>query len=137
MKFKGLNGRDYNVDLNEFKVVGSRGSRGKRSSYHKAARKLLQRKFNGYQILEEMKVQGASTRTLYLDFFIPVLDIAVEVHGEQHYKFIKHFHKNRTGYINALKRDRLKKEWCEFNGLDYIVFKFSEQVEWENQIDDR
>jgi len=138
MKFKGLNGRTYTVYVRDYKVVKARDGRGKRSSYHKRARGLLGRMYKGYTVLEEMKIQGAHTSTLFLDFFIPTLSIAVEVHGEQHYKFIPHFHRNRVGYRDSLKRDRLKREWCELNELDLVTLKFSDDTKhWRKQLEER
>lgn len=137
MKFRGLDGRDYNTSVNDYKVIGSIGSRAVRSSYHLKARTLIQEKFKGYQIMEEMKIRGANLRGLYLDFYVPNLQLAVEVNGRQHYEFVKHFHKGRQGWIDSLKRDRLKREWCELNDIQLITFKYSEEEIWESQIDDR
>jgi very-short-patch-repair endonuclease len=54
---------------------------------------------------------------LYLDFFIPQIDLVVEVHGRQHDQFVKHFHGDQSGYKASKKRDKLKEEWAEANGM--------------------
>lgn len=138
MRFEGLDGRSYTVHSSHYKVVGNRGGRSELSQYHKKARTLVQEIFKGYQILEEMKVQGAQFRNLYLDFFVPTLSLAIEVHGRQHYEFVPFFHKNRRGYIDSRKRDRLKREWCEHNELRLIELKYSDsEEEWRRQLERR
>ena len=67
---------------------------------------------------------------LIADFFIPDIKVMVEIHGAQHYSFIKHFHKTKAGFIRSQKRDRLKKEWCELNDIIYVELPFDKKDEW-------
>lgn len=138
MKAKGLNGREYTISLNKYAV--NDGDTRPRSQFHIRARKLLIKKYPGYLLYEEVKLPGsrnpALKSALFLDFFIPRLSIAVEVHGQQHYAFNKHFHGDTQGWIKHQKRDQLKIEWCEINDLDLYVLKYSDtDEEWENQLD--
>ena len=59
-----------------------------------------------------------------MDFYLPLKKICVEVHGEQHYKFIPFYHRDMVSFVKAKKRDLEKKEWCEQNEIRYIVFPF-------------
>ena len=140
MKVVGLNGREYNVDLKKYIV--RKDDKTVKSKYHLAARDLLQEMFSGYTIAEEMKLPGsrdpAKKSTLFLDFFIPNLQLGVEVHGQQHYKFCKFFHKTKAGFLTSLKRDFIKEDWCNLNGIELMVLKYSDSVEdWRKQIDSR
>ena len=63
-------------------------NRATRSKYHTQARQLLKKKYPTLQILEEVGVKIRKGTTLYLDFFLPLINSGIEVHGEQHYKFI-------------------------------------------------
>jgi very-short-patch-repair endonuclease len=46
--------------------------------------------------------------------------IAIETHGMQHDKFVKHFHRTKTGFKNSVKRDLQKYSWLEINGFKII-----------------
>jgi very-short-patch-repair endonuclease len=142
MKFEGLNGRTYNVDLNKYKV--RLNDRRKKSAPHLIARRLIRETLKGQTAYEEVPVKGVvstgrqSESRLYLDFLIPSQRLVVEVHGHQHYEFNRFFHKTRAGFARARNRDELKLEWCELNGLMVIELKYSDtEDEWREQIANR
>ena len=64
---------------------------------------------------------------LRLDFYIPDLNIGIEVQGQQHYIPVDSF-----GGIDALqkniKRDELKKKLCEKNGLKLYYIKYNDNI---------
>jgi hypothetical protein len=72
MKIVGLNGREYNINLNKYIV--KKDDKTVKSKYHIAARELLADTFKGYNILEEVKLPGSrcpsKKSALFLDFFI-------------------------------------------------------------------
>lgn len=140
MKIVGLNGREYNINLNKYIV--KKDDKTVKSKYHIAARELLADTFKGYNILEEVKLPGSrcpsKKSALFLDFFVPNLMLGIEVHGQQHYEFCKFFHKTKAGFLTAKRRDCIKEEWCKLNNIDLIVLKYSDTIEdWRNQIDSR
>jgi hypothetical protein len=51
-------------------------------------------------------------KQLFIDFYIPSLNLAVECQGEQHYNYTQHFHKDEDGYKDAVARDDMKREWA-------------------------
>lgn len=62
-------------------------------------------------------------RKLYLDFFIPKYNIAIEVNGDQHYRPIKRFG-GEEYFIKQTKRDKMKKKLCdEHNIILFYVTK--------------
>lgn len=138
MKAKGLNGREYNWNLNKYDVYDD--DKKKRSKHHLRARKILKEVYGGsYRILEEVKLPGSTLphrrSVLYLDFFIPVIKVGVEVHGRQHYEFTPFFHKNLKDYLLAMNRDDDKSEWCELNNIELIILKYSDSDnDWRNTI---
>jgi hypothetical protein len=106
-----------------------------KSSYHLLARSLLSSLYPTMQILEEIPIHIRRSSLLYLDFYIPLTKTAIEVHGEQHYKFIPYYHNDQLGFIRHQKRDREKKDWCEINNIKYIELPFSEtQDQWKNRL---
>ena len=135
MKVTGLNGREYNLDLKNYS-----NPRQNCSFYHKVARGLLQEVFRGYNIYEEVKLQGSvkpsKKSVLYLDFYIPNAIMAVEVHGQQHFKFTPYFHKSRAGFAMAKKRDMDKREWCRINKIELIELRWDDSPEyWREKIE--
>ena len=133
MKVLDLNGNQYTLQLSSNPINRAK-LRDNRSEPHLNARQLLSETFAAYQIIEEVPIQVYRGTTLFLDFFIPLKRIAVEVHGEQHYTFNKHFHGNMANFFKQKKNDRAKEEWCEVNDIQLVVFKWNEFNEWKGQI---
>ena len=46
--------------------------------------------------------------------------IAIEVQGGQHIEYVKHFHGNRLKYVDQLKRDKKKLDFCEINDIKLV-----------------
>lgn len=134
MKCIGLNGSEYNLDLKKYLA----NERDKRSYYHILARQLAHEMFKGYTVLEEVKLPGSSQKlsVLYLDFLIPSCKIALEVHGEQHFKYTPFFHKSKAGFLRAKKRDLDKEEWCNINNITLVALRYDDSEEyWREQIE--
>jgi hypothetical protein len=140
MKVVGLNGREYNLNLRKYSVY--KNDDKKRSKPHLLARKVISETLCGYNVLEEVKLPGSTAShkrsVLYLDFFVPNLMLAVEVHGRQHYEYVPFFHKTKRGFILAQARDEDKTEWCKLNGVEILVLKYSEsEDEWRKTLEKR
>ena len=137
MKVIGLNGREYNLNLQKYDVKAN--DKRKRSKHHVRARKLIKEVYHSYRILEEVKLPGSTSThkrsVLYLDFFIPNIRKAVEVHGRQHYEYTPFFHKSKADFILAKARDEDKIEWCELNNIEIVTLKYSgSDDEWRKSI---
>lgn len=103
-----------------------------KSKLHLRARKLLNKIYPTLQVLEEIPIHVRRSDVLYLDFYIPMIKKCIEVHGEQHYKFIGHYHGNRLNFLKAKKRDSEKKDWCELNNIEHIELRFDQtDEEWQ------
>lgn len=138
MKVTGLNGRIYAWNLSGYDIKAD--DNRKRSKYHLRARNLLKEIYHSYRILEEVKLPGSTAShrkgVLYLDFYIPQIMKAIEVHGQQHYEFCSFFHKNLADFTIAKAKDEDKIEWCHLNNIDVVVLKYSDNdEEWRNQIE--
>jgi len=137
LKVVGLNGIEYNLNLAKYDVRAS-DSR-KRSKHHIRARRLINEVYHSYRVLEEVKLPGSTSAhkksVLYLDFFIPNIRKAFEVHGRQHYEHVPFFHNTKRDFLLAKARDEDKIEWCKLNSIDLIALKYSEDDdEWRNSI---
>ena len=109
-----------------------------RSKLHLAARNILVEMFPTVQVLEEVLIPITRNERGYLDFYINTIKLAIEVHGQQHYKFNSLFHTSAQDFANQKKKDRRKKEWCEYNNITYVELPYNEsEEEWKSRIQRR
>lgn len=137
MKVIGINGKEYIWNLADYNVFND--DKRKKSKFHIRARNLLKELFHSYRILEEVKLPGSTElhrkSVLYLDFYIPSIKLAVEVHGKQHYEFCAFFHRSKADFLKAKARDEDKITWCELNDIRLITLKYTESDdEWRQRI---
>ena len=101
---------------------------GSRSKFQKRVKDFLSKYWRRDIVFEEFKIVG--TR-LSLDFYNANKKIAIEVQGDQHVKYVKHFHKNRLKYLEQLKRDQKKLDFCEMNDIVLIEIYSSDTIDEE------
>jgi hypothetical protein len=127
-----MNVRDLDGNISYWNIIGHiTNNIQHKSKYHLIAKDMLKAIYPTMQILEEVPIYPSRSKVMYLDFYIPMLKKAIEIQGEQHYKFVAHYHTNKLAFLKAQKRDRDKKEWCETNGIKYIELAYDKQNEWE------
>lgn len=131
-----MNVKDLDGNASVWHLTGNivKGSVEHKSSYHIHARSIIKKLYPTMQILEEVPINPHKSETLYLDFYIPLIKKCIEVHGEQHYKFVPHYHTNKLAFLKAQKRDNEKKEWCKINGIKFIELPYNDQENWEGTI---
>mgnify|MGYP003344594026 CR=1 FL=1 len=132
MLIKDLDGNNHN-----WLLTGnmSKGKITNKSSLHLTVRSLITTAYPTLQILEEVPIYLRKGETLYLDFYLPLKKICIEVHGEQHFKFVSFYHNNMLNFIQSQKRDREKQEWCEINNIKYLALAYNESSEiWYERI---
>lgn len=132
MKIVDLDGNvvAWNLKRNTFNQKTTR----KRSELHSQARDILHEIFPTLQIFEEVPVPVKPGKTLYLDFFIPLRQLAVEVHGQQHFSYTPHFHGNINGFIKQKQNDSVKEQWCQLNEIELISLPYDEDIDgWRNR----
>ena len=67
---------------------------------------------------------------LSFDLFNASDRIAIEVQGQQHTKYTPFFHgKNKINYIDQLRRDKLKMDFCKKNKINLIEIYFNDMVD--------
>ena len=66
-------------------------------------------------------------RPLPFDFYLPKYHLCIEFNGLQHYKPYSIFGGEKT-FISQKKRDKIKKEYCEQNGIPLLIIKHNENV---------
>lgn len=88
-----------------------------RSKFQNRVKNFLKPYWKNDIVFEEFRIVGTK---LSLDFYNANKKVAVEVQGDQHIKYVKHFHKNRLKYLDQLKRDDKKLDFCNFNGIKLV-----------------
>ena len=113
MKFIGIDGKERNLKTATNYLIN--WYKGSRSKFQASVKEFLRPYWESHVVFEEFRIVG--TR-LSLDFYNATRNIAVEVQGDQHAKYVKFFHgKNKMNYVDQLKRDANKFDCCEKNGI--------------------
>ncbi len=132
MQVTGLDGIEYRWTPERF-----HDQRENASGPHRKARELLHSLFPFYSINEEIPLVGTPTK-LYLDLYIHALRLAIEAHGRQHFEFSSFFHGSAADFRASKNRDKMKREWCELNGIDLIELPDTEtEAQWIERIKNR
>lgn len=114
MRFKKLNGREVFKRLDKYRIDWEGKSRSK---FQFSVKDFLYNYWKYDICYEEMPCAG--TR-LSIDIVNMTRRIAVEVHGDQHVKYVKHFHRNRAQYAAQIRRDMDKLKWCNINKIQLV-----------------
>lgn len=88
---------------------------------------LLKECFPFFSYKKEYYVKFGNEK-LFFDFYIPKLNIFIEVQGQQHYNYIEFFHKDPLTLVKQKKRDLLKEEWIYDNKYKLVKIKFNEKL---------
>lgn len=129
MKTIGTDGKNYilNPPKNSKEIEDTN-----RSLLHLEARDVVKKCFPNAVVYEEVILTGCRGNggTLTADFFIPDMQILIEVHGAQHYKFVKYFHNSPEEFENSKRNDIIKKLWAENNDIIYIELPYDQIKNW-------
>jgi hypothetical protein len=86
----------------------------------------------GARVTKEIYINYKGQK-LFFDFFIRELNLYVEVQGEQHGQFNKHFYDDKDAFIQQKSRDNLKVRYVQENPpMCLIRIKFDEEITEEN-----
>lgn len=131
MKTIGTDGRTY--ILNPSKSTHDVDDTN-RSKLHLKAREVIKGCFPYSYVYEEVTLTGCRGNggyTLIADFYLPDVNIIIEVHGEQHYKINSYFFKSESKFKKAISNDEIKKSWAEDNEITFIVLPYNEVENWK------
>ena len=68
---------------------------------------------------------------LFFDFYIKELSCFVECQGQQHTKFVKHFHGDKEKFLGQKNRDNLKIDYVQQNNMYLVRFNYDEVIDKE------
>lgn len=66
-------------------------------------------------------------KNLFIDFFLPDYNIAIECQGEQHFKKYR-WENNDNGLIKRQRNDEIKKMLCEKNNIKVVYVNYDENI---------
>jgi hypothetical protein len=123
MKFIGLNNRELTLKNPKKYLID--WNKKSRSKFQLETKNFLKPYWQHDIVFEEFRMVG--TR-LSFDFYNANKKIIIEVQGVQHTKFVKFFHGNRLKYLQQLKRDDKKYEFCQKNNLKLVEIYPTDKV---------
>jgi very-short-patch-repair endonuclease len=85
--------------------------------------KILKHLFPYHKVEEETPIGS-----LWIDWIIPQLSIAVEVHGSQHSEFSSFFHSTKNDFAKGQDNDWSKSEMLESQNISLIVVYHDEKI---------
>lgn len=65
---------------------------------------------------------------LFFDFYVRELRLFVEVQGQQHFKFVSHFHGDKEKFQGQVNRDNLKIEYIQEEDFYLIYINYDEEI---------
>lgn len=123
MTFKTLYGREKRVrNSYKFKIDWNGKSRSK---FQESVKKFIYIHWRYDLVFEEFRIPGSK---LSIDFYNHTKRIAIEVQGAQHIQYVKHFHRTKANFLNQIKRDFKKIEFCELNNIKLIEIYPEDQL---------
>jgi hypothetical protein len=125
VKFLDTKGREHKIDIRPSRWQKKEMGEG-RGKFQSQVGDILEEVFPDDFVLEEFPCAGEG---LHLDFFLPRRKLAVEVQGEQHYKFNAFFHKSKADFVAQKNRDKRKENWCEINSIRLVKIRWGEKEE--------
>lgn len=66
------------------------------------------------------------------DFYLKKQNLVIEFHGAQHYKFNDFFHKTKKEFFRRLRNDKIKKEYCLNNKINFLEISYKDIKNIEN-----
>ncbi len=107
------------------------------SKLQRATRERLRVLLNSYELIEnahpDWLVNPVTGRRLELDLYLPEVNIAIEVQGQQHFAYTPMFHASPDDFEAQKQRDNIKRDLCEKRGV--ALYEISCPAEIETLLD--
>jgi hypothetical protein len=76
--------------------------------------------------VREYRIHDLRNHLYRFDFYIPSKKVAIEYEGEQHYHWVPKFFKDRSAFLNAQERSRIKMSYCLAKGIKLYCIPYWE-----------
>lgn len=128
MKIIGKDQKEYQLKLKDTRVLGE--NERPRSQYHKKAKILIREIYHDF-LCEEVYIPSWK---LYLDFYLPLRKLAIEVNGQQHDSLSYLFDKSPLDFLKRKRKDKIKQQFCETNNITLIILNWNEEHLWKAKL---
>lgn len=81
---------------------------------------------NEEPVLQYRTESVKNVRKMPIDAYFPKNNIALEYNGEQHYMYVKKFHKGRNSLESQIKRDKIKHDAINNAGMKLLIISYND-----------
>lgn len=60
------------------------------------------------------------------DFYLPDLNLIIEMNGQQHYQYVEHFNTKNWTFEDQQIRDETLRVYCRDHGINLLEIKYDE-----------
>lgn len=101
------------------------------SQLHRKTFETLKKMFPLATIKQEYPIK-VGNKTLFIDILVEKpFRVAFECHGEQHFRYVGHFHDSPADLHRQQRHDASKAYWCEQNGIPLVVIRYDDLIDEE------
>lgn len=83
----------------------------------------------------EKTYQDLKNGRFRFDYYLPQLNILLEIDGEQHFHYVSKFFRNRQDFLKACEHDRRKNSYCLANNIKLYRIPYWELKNINNSAD--
>ena len=125
-----LSGKEYKFIFNK-----ARGRQHQQSNLELRAKNIIEEIYPTVPLFEEVPLIVDTHKTLYFDFFLPLLKMIIECQGSQHYISNSYFYQNPHQFHRQKANDRVKREFCKLNKFHMVELRYDTSNEqWRDQL---
>lgn len=124
---KCICGNYHTVDSRHLKSGSVKSCGCLKSSYEQTIKKVLFNNNISFEIEKSFK-DCKDEKVLPFDFYIPSLNLLIEMQGEQHFKAVK-FWEGEEGLKKRQLHDKIKEEYCKKKGIKLLQIAYYEDIE--------
>jgi len=119
-----LSVKEVNSMINRLGLSWLKNSRKKMSRGQTALTAIMKKLLPGEEIINEYHIGNK----MKLDVYCPRFSLAAEYHGRQHFYYTSRFFESKYDFEQAQKRDEIKAQYCQDNGIALVVFRYCDSL---------
>lgn len=73
-------------------------------------------------------INDKTNKPLWIDFYLPSINTAIEFDGAQHFHYVQRYHKTYDGFLDSIYRDELKNKLLDENGINLIRISYKDKI---------
>lgn len=118
----------YDVEPDDNDLVNQWTNEYNKGGYHCSKGHFLTGKILRYLFPYQKLEEEVSVGKLWIDWLMPHMNIACEVHGQQHTEFNQFFHSTKQDFVHGQENDWQKSEMLESQNISLFVIYHDEKI---------